>query len=341
METKNLLFDLTSKVGISGFEQSFSQYVKNLFAPFCDIVEIDKLGNVIAVINPNADGKTLMLEAHLDEIGLIVTGIKETGRIHFESIGGIDPAILPASEVTIHGTSEVYGVIGAKPPHLQTKEEEKVQYKLNDLYIDVGMPYEKIKNLIRIGDVISFRAKCLSLMNHVVSSKSIDNRAGIAILIACAKQLKGRSDIGTIVFLASVQEEVGMRGATVGAYSMKPDIAVAIDVTHGITPMVTASEGFPLGSGCAIAVGPNIDTNLANLLIKIAKKNQIPYTIEVCAGDTGTDAWVIQVQAGGIPTGLLSVPLKYMHSHIETADMDDIDHTIDLLCLLAKEDFIC
>lgn len=341
MDIKTLLFDLTTKVGVSGFEFPLSNFIKEQFEQHCDMVKIDGLGNVIAVINPYANGKTIMLEAHIDEIGLIVTEIKETGRIHFENIGGIDPSILPASEVMIHGKKEIYGVIGAKPPHLQSKEEEKEPYKLKDLYIDVGMPYEKVKESISVGDIISFWAKPLSLMNHVIASKSIDNRAGIAVLLACAKQLKEDSNIGTVVFLASVQEEVGLRGATVGAYSVKPDLAVAIDVTHGITPMVTSSEGFALGSGTAVAVGPNIDAGLANRIIKIAKENNIPYTIEVCAGDTGTDAWAIQVQAGGVPTGLLSVPLKYMHSHIETADLDDINHTIQLLRLFAKGEFAC
>lgn len=342
MDIKQLLFNLTTKTGVSGFEFELSKYVKSLFEEYCDCVELDKFGNVIAVINPSAKVKTLMLEAHLDEIGLIVTEINQTGRIHFESIGGVDPDILPASEVIIHGRKDLLGIIGAKPPHLQSKEEENESYKLKDLYIDAAMPYDKLKELVRIGDVISLKGEPISLMNDAFCSKSIDNRAGVAVLLSCAKRLKEeKNNIGRVVFLASVQEEVGLRGATIGSYRIKPDIAVAIDVTHAITPMVDKSDGFPLGSGCAIAVGPNIDQNIANHLKKLTEENKIPYTIEVAAGSTGTDAWAIQVQLGGIPTGLLSVPLKYMHSSIETVDIKDVEHAIALLCLFAKEELKC
>lgn len=335
-EMTKLLDNLTTMRGVSGFEFPVSQAVKELFMPYCN-ASIDPMGNVIAVMNPDAQGKTLMLEAHIDEIGLIVTNVMDNGRIKFQTIGGIDTAILPSSSVTIHGKRDVAGVIGAKPPHLQTADESKKRYTIDDLYIDTYITKEQLDGAVRIGDSISFNSKPRRLLGDVYSSKSIDNRGGVVALLMCAKSLKEAGHKGKVVFLLSVQEEVGLRGATVGAYQVKPDMAIVVDVTYGTSPTVSPSESFPLGGGPALAAGPNIDPMIFDRLKTISEDNNIPYSVEVIADNTGTDAWVIQVQAGGIPCGLVSIPLRYMHSHIETVSLDDMENTVKLLVQFAKE----
>ena len=278
-----------------------------------------------------------MLEAHYDEIGLIVTEIMDNGRIKFMPIGGIDTAILPSSFVTIHGKKDVTGVIGAKPPHLQSADESKKKYKTEDLYIDAYMTKDELEGVVRIGDSISFNSKPRQLLGGMYSSKSLDNRGGVATLLLCAKALKEAGFKGKVIFLLSVQEEVGLRGATAGAYEIKPDMAIVVDVTFGTSPSVSSSESFPLGGGGAIAAGPNIDPEIFDKLKAIAHKNDLPYSVEVIADNTGTNAWAIQVQAGGIPCGLVSLPLRYMHSHVETLDAMDIENTVTLLTEFAKE----
>ncbi len=336
-EIIEILNNLTMQKGVSGFEFPVSQAVKELFMPYCDAVSIDPMGNVIAVMNPEGDSKTLMLEAHIDEIGLIVTKITDNGRIKFAPIGGIDTAILPSSSVTIHGKRDITGIIGAKPPHLQTAEESKKRYKIEDLYIDTYMSKAELEQALTVGDCISFNSKPRQLLDNIYSSKSIDNRGGTATLLLCAKALKEAEFKNRVVFLLSVQEEVGLRGATVGSYIVKPDMAIVVDVTYGTAPSVSPSESFPLGGGPALATGPNIDPLIFRQLKQIAKDNGIPYSVEVIADNTGTDAWAMQVQAGGIPCGLVSIPLRYMHSHIEAVDLKDMENTVKLLTEFAKE----
>lgn len=336
-EIQSLLDELTCQKAVSGFEFPLSEKVKNMFSQYCQVSETDCMGNVTAVMNPNAPGKTLMLEAHIDEIGLIVSGIEENGRVLFRTIGGIDPAILPSSSVTIHGIEDIKGIIGAKPPHLQTAEESDKRYTIDDLFIDTYMTAQSLHGKIRIGDSISFDSEPRRLLGSLYSSKSIDNRGGVAALLLCAKKLCETGFKGKTAFLLSVQEEVGLRGAQTGSYNLMPDMAVVVDVTHGITPMVGSSDGFPLGSGAALGAGPNIDPHIFSRLKSVCEKHSLPYTVEVCPDNTGTDAWAIQVQAGGIPCGLVSFPLRYMHSHIETVSLEDIKNTVTLLTEFCRE----
>ncbi|MDD4690248.1 MAG: M20/M25/M40 family metallo-hydrolase [Eubacteriales bacterium] len=336
-EIKGLLSNLTMEHGVSGFEYPLSEKVRDMFFEYCGDVTIDNMGNVIARLNPDSTGKTIMFEAHIDEIGLMVTKLCPNGKIKFQPIGGIDTAILPSSFVTIHGKKDITGVIGAKPPHLQSKDESDKRYKTDDLYIDTYMSYDQLKEVIRIGDSISFVSQPRSLLGNLYSSKSIDNRGGVATLLLCAKTLKEHGYSGNAVFLLSVQEEAGLRGATAASFDNKPDIAIVVDVTYGVSPTVSGSDGFPLGSGSAIATGPNIDPSIFEKLKEIANRNNLQYEIEVAPDSTGTDAWAMQVQAGGIPCGLVSLPLRYMHSHIETIDLDDIKTTVALLTEFAKE----
>jgi endoglucanase len=282
--------------------------------------------------------KRVMIEAHLDEIGLMVKNIDEAGFVKFVPVGGIDPAILPATGVWIHGKKTIFGVIGAKPPHLQTEEDTKNKYTWDDLYIDAGYSYAEISEIVTIGDVISFPFKPKTLLNGCVSVKSVDNRAGVLIVLEVLKRLKNRNIGAEIVGLCAVMEEVGCRGATVGAYSAEPDFAVVVDVTHGRSPYVDEQDGFLLESGAAIGVGPNLHRGLTKRLMACADARNIPYTVEVCPGDSGTDAGPIQISRQGVPCVLASIPLRYMHTGVETVSVGDIEKTIDLICAFVESE---
>ncbi|MBS7297692.1 MAG: M42 family metallopeptidase [Eubacteriales bacterium] len=328
---KELIRKLSELRGISGSEYRISDEIINQFKAVSDEVYKDNLGNVIAVKKcKKGNAPRIMIEAHMDEIGLMVRDIDENGFIGFVNIGGVDGRILPGGEVIIHGLRDVKGVIGAKPPHLQTADEAKTALKMSDMVIDTGLTSEQIREIVSVGDTITVKGDFRELLSDNVTGKSLDDRAGIAALIKTFEMISGKELNADIYAVAAVCEEVGGRGAAVAGYSIKPDIAIAIDVTHGVTPD-NSKNGFELGSGVAIAKGPNLHPLVVDRLLGIAKEKDIKYTIEVEGGDTGTDAWILQVVDEGIPTALLSIPLRYMHTTVETLNIKDAEAISKLL----------
>lgn len=334
---KELLKKLSELRGISGSEYRISDSVLEMFKPFADEVYKDKLGNVIAVKKcGKADAPKVMIEAHMDEIGLMVRDINDAGFVGFVNIGGVDSRILPGSEVVIHGKRDIKGVIGAKPPHLQTAEEAKKAIAMTDMVIDTGLSATEVKELVSVGDSVTVKGDFYELLGGRVAGKSLDDRAGVAALLKVLEALNGKELNCDIYAVAAVCEEVGGRGAAVAGYAVKPDIAVVIDVTHGLTPD-NSKNGFEIGRGAAIAKGPNLHPMVTNRIINTAKANDIKYKIEVEGGDTGTDAWILQVVDEGIATALLSIPLRYMHTTVETLDVSDVEGLVKLLSLFCIE----
>ncbi len=332
------LIDLCGLAGISGFEYGISKHIQEIFGLHCEDTETDPAGNVIGIIGKGRE-KKILIEAHLDEIGLMVKSIDQNGFVSFVCVGGVNASVLPSAEVYIHGKERIYGVIGARPPHLQSEEESKNKYKIEDMYIDTGFSKDELEGLIQIGDPVSFACEPAALLGDKLSSKSIDNRAGVLCLINCMKRLKTKNTDCEIVFLAAVQEEVGLRGAKIGAYNINPDWAIIIDVTHAITPYTKDGDiAFELGSGAAVAVGPGMHPFITGKIMESAKN--IPYSLEVTPGNSGTDAWAIQTTKSGIGCALVSIPLKYMHSQVETVCMSDINAVSDIICY-AVEGGIC
>lgn len=325
---KELLKKLDAARGISGDERSVAQAVYDEMSRFCDHVLVDNLGSVIGKKNASCPHPTkILLEAHMDEIGLMVKEITEDGFLLFAPIGGIDPKVLPGTEVVVHGKQDLYGVIGAKPPHLQDGKPEALSMK--DMYIDIGMGKAEVENMVRIGTSITFRSNFTALSGSRIAARCLDDRAGIAVILKAAEMANNPNV--ELYLSASVQEEVGLRGAGVAARRIQPDLAVAVDVTHGDTPD-TDKKVFPIGNGPAILIGPNAHPMRTKQLIACAKENDIPYQSEVDGdGDSGTDAATMQVQGEGIPTMLLSVPLRYMHTHYEVMDMEDAKASARLL----------
>ncbi len=322
--------------GVSGFEHMINEEIAGMMKKYSDDVYIDNSGSVIAVKHSKNPKARIMLEAHSDEIGLMVKTIDEKGFITFVNIGGVDGRILPGAEVTIHGKKDIWGVIGAKPPHLQSAGEAEKSIKLKDMAIDTGLSPDKVKENISVGDSISLAAMGGMLLNNTFSGKTIDDRGGVCALLKVMKDIEKEELPCDIYFVAATQEEVGLRGAKTAAYAINPDMAIAIDVCHGITPD-NSYNAFETGSGAVISVGPNIHPKIADKLIELAGKQDIKYNIDVDGGDTGTDAWAIQVSRRGVPTGLLSIPLKYMHTSVETLDMADLETVAELITAFVRE----
>ena len=343
---KDLIKKFSTMHGISGFEYRINREIAEIISPFCDEVKIDTLGNVIAVKycgKPKA--KKLLIEAHIDEIGLMVKNIDENGFITFVNVGGVDARILPAAEVVIHGKRDVKGVIGAKPPHIMSDGEEKKAIKIENMSIDTGLAASELEKIVSIGDSITFAVDAKELTCGQLTGKSLDDRASIAVLIDVMKNISNYPAKVDVYAVLAVQEEVGGFGAMTAGFSIYPDFAIAIDVCHGITPDNSYSA-YEVGGGTVITMGPNIHHKMFEMLQSTAKAHSIKFQIDVDGGNTGTDAWQFQVVREGIPTGLLSIPLKYMHTPVETIAVSDVEATSELTAefikqLSGEEDFLC
>lgn len=334
---KELIKTLSNMRGISGYENRINEKIKDILANFCDEAEIDSLGNIIAVKKCGKENAAkVMLEAHIDEIGLMVKDIDENGFISIVNVGGIDPRILPSAEVIVHGKRDIKGVIGAKPPHLLEDGEEEKSSKMKDMAVDTGLLKEDVESIVSIGDSITLATESCELMDGQITGKSLDDRACAAALITVLRNLEKVKLPVDVYMVLSAKEEVGGFGAMTATYRVNPDIAIAIDVCHGITPD-NSKDAFEIGDGCVITVGPNIHPKISGRLIETAKEYNIKNQIEVEGGNTGTDAWVMQVVGEGIPTGLLSVPLKYMHTTVETISVSDVKAVSDLLTFFLKD----
>ena len=309
---------------------------KKLLEPLCDEVYESRMGSVVGVIKSGKeDAQKLMIDAHLDRIGLMVTEILKGGFVKFTAVGGVDPRILPGSEVYILGKEKVYGITGALPPHLKSKEDKEKLPKISEMLIDTGMDEETLKEKISVGDAIIFKSEPIKLLNAQYCAPAMDNRGGMAAVLWGVKQIQNSPYDIYIVF--STEEELGLHGAYTVVAEISPDLSIVVDVTHGMTPDTKEETGvFKTGSGTIICRGPNIDYALAKSLINLAKENNIKYDIEVASGNSGTNGWAIQTAGEGIKTLLLSIPLKYMHTSVEILDLCDIEETGKLIKLIGE-----
>lgn len=338
MDIFDLLKTLCSKDGVSGDEKAFSGFAEELLKPYCKETSIDRLGNVFGHIPcENSDAKKLMVEAHLDRIGLMVKRIDENGFLEFEKVGGIDERILPSAGVTVLGREKIPGVIGAKPPHLRFDGNADKRPEIKDMLIDIGMTKAEAEKITEPGDFVVLHSEPVRLLNNRISGAALDNRAGMAAVFDFLEKTKGKKLPYDLYIVFSVGEETGLIGAPSAAYAVKPDITAAVDVTFGKLHSGDDTVGtFELGCGGVIFRGPDVCREGTLNLINKAKENNIPFDIEVSGGGSGTDATVMQNAAGGAYSFLISIPLKYMHQTVETLCLDDISACGDLLCLLAS-----
>ena len=310
--------------GVSGYETSVASFLKERFLPLTDQVSADTFGNVYA-LKKGADSRAkIMLAAHIDEIGLMVTKIDARGFLRFMPIGGVDPRTLLSQEVIVHGRRPVPGVIGSVPPHIVQDGNAAKAAKIEDMTVDLGLSKAQAEELVQVGDVITLQREVYPLLNHLLAGKALDDRAGAAVMLVCLEELGKLQHKHDVLFTATAQEEVGLRGAQTSAYNLNPDLAVAIDVTHGSTPDSKSQVNLELGKGPAVALGPSIHPGIYRRLMETAEEQRLPVQAEPIPGQSGTDAWAIQVTQAGIPTGLVSIPLRYMHTSVETLDLQDV-----------------
>lgn len=327
MDELQLLRTLCMAHAPSGREHWIHHLIKEAFEPYCEVKE-GKLNNIYAIKKGNKDvaRKSIMLMAHSDEVFLMITEIMANGFLKF--IGnGIDPKTLVSQEVVVHGKKQIDGIIGIKPPHLMTEEEKEKAITIEGLLIDTGYSKEEMQSNVNIGDYVTLKRDFYELFNDNVTCKATDDRAGIVAMYSCCKELEKINHDLDVYFVASCQEEVGHRGAKMASYDLNPTLAIAIDVTFDNGPMGDTDRENKLGGGPVICIGPNIHPKFRARLMEIADEYSISYNVEVESGNTGTDAWDIQVTRGGIPTLLISIPIKYMHTSVEIINMKDIINT--------------
>lgn len=337
MDIQNALTQLCGQYGPSGFEAPAAQVAARLLAPLVDEVTIDTMGNVVGLRRCGKPGaKKLLLDAHLDEVGLIVTGI-EDGFLHFRGLGGVDPRVLIDREVTILTDPPIFGVVSCLPPHVQKSGDSDKAQPMNQLSIDIGMCQETAEKTVPIGTPIVYRQDCCPLGENEFCGKSLDDRSCFVTLLRAAELLKDKDLDVDLCILGSVCEEVGGWGAGTAAFAYAPDWCVAVDVTFGRTPDL-GSDKCPckVHKGPAIGMGPVIPRWMSKRLVDKAKAGDIPYQLEIMSGGTGTNGDEFQTAREGIATAVLSLPLKYMHTPIEVIGLDDVEQTARLLASFAE-----
>lgn len=332
METLELIQCLSEAVGPSGRESQVTDVLSSLWGPVSDEIRSDAMGNLIALQRGNGrePRPALMSAAHMDEIALIVTGI-ENGFLHVNRIGGADRRVLLGLEVIVHGNKDLPGVIGSRPPHVLKPDERKRTIPWEQLFVDVGMSHEEVSACVPIGTPVSIRRPLITLKHGLVAGKAMDNRASVAAITLALQLLHRREHAWDFYAVATVQEEVGAKGALTSAFDLDPTVAIALDVTFAKQADDSGAGTFPLDKGPTIGLGPNFHPHIVERLREVAKDEEIPTHLEPMPGHSGTDAWGIQVAREGIPCGLLSIPVRYMHQPVETLSLRDIERTARLL----------
>lgn len=335
METEQMLERLCAVGAPSGFEGSAARAAKELLEPLMDEVWTDRLGNLIGVRRCGKPGaKKLLLDAHLDEVGLIVTGMKD-GFLRFMG-NGVDSRMLPDREVMVLADPPLLGVVACLPPHVLSAEDREKAPELKDLFVDVGLSQEEAQRRVPIGTPMVYRTDFTRLGERQVCAKALDDRACYAALLRAAELLQGRELDVDLYILGSVCEEVGGVGAKVGAQALNPDFCVAVDVTHGRTPDSAKDESFVMGGGPAVGIGPNMARWMSRRLLDKAAAEGIPVQKEVMERSSGTNGWGMQIANEGVATAVLSIPLKYMHTPVEVVELSDIEDTARLLAAFAQ-----
>ena len=333
-----LMKELILAPGVSGGEDKIAEIIERELKDVADTIERDNMGNIIATKKGSKKAPKIMLAAHMDEIGLMVKYIDDKGYILFSKIGGINDQMLMNQTVTIHSSvgEDVIGVIGSKPPHVTKPEEKNKVINYESMFIDIGAKdKEDAEKMVRVGDLMTFNSIFAEFPNNLVMGKAIDNRAGCYVMMEVLKRVD--ADV-TVYAVGTVQEEVGLKGARTAAFKLNPDYAIALDVTlSGDHPGIKPEEApVVIGKGPAVilsdASGRGILTHpfIKDLLIKAGEENDIDYQLEVSDGGT-TDGTVISLTREGIPTGVLSVPTRYIHTPVSVCSMDDVESAIQLI----------
>ena len=325
---------LTALTAVSGRESACFDALREQTAGLFDEITTTPTGSFAGVIRcGRPDAPLVLLDAHIDEIGFVVTEICDGGFLRVAAVGGIDTRVLSASEVTVYGKEAVRGVFTSKPPHLQEAGESKKKIELRDLYIDTGYPKEALEEKVSVGDAAGFFAPALPLENRMVTSKALDDRI-CAFSILRAAETVDRAKLTTdVCILLSGGEEIGYIGVRTAAFALCPDAAVALDVTNAHMPGGPRhKKDVQLGNGPVISYSATTSRAFTRTLTDTAEAHGIPYAVAAEPGATGTNAHVLQITRSGVPTALVSVPLRYMHTCAEVVSIDDAENAARLLC---------
>ncbi len=299
----------------------------------------DGLGSSIARIGQA--GPLLAVVGHIDEIGLVITHIDEKGFLWFAPIGGWDPQVLVGQRVEVRGPEGLLpGVVGRKPIHLLDGDQRKKVVEMKGMHIDIGATdRDEAAALVRVGDPVTIAAEPVRLAGDRLASRAMDNRLGAYVALEALRRCHERGSLtGSFAAVAAVQEEIGLFGARTAAFEVRPDLAIAVDVTHATdAPGIDEKEmgSHPLGSGPAIGRGSTLSPKLFELLVETAEEAGVEHSISASGRGTSTDADMIQISRSGVPTGLVSIPLRYMHSPVELVDLDDLEATVELIAAFA------
>jgi endoglucanase len=334
VETIPLLKKLTETPGLSGHEGPIREVVRGLWDPLVNEFREGGLGSLIGIKRGSGDEPrpTVMMAAHMDEIGLQVSGI-EKGFLRVTRLGGTDRRVLPGLEVTVHGKKDLPGLVGMRPPHVIPRDKRKVPVPWDELFVDLGLSERRVRSQVEVGAPVSFRRELSELKGNLVANKALDNRASVAAVTLALEYLGKMDHTWDVAAVATVQEEVGLRGAITAAYGVAPELAVAVDVTFAKQPGFSGDWSYALGKGPTIGMGPNFHPQIVNLLKSTAESNDLPFHMEPAPGRSGTDAWAIQVSREGIPTGSISIPVRYMHQPVETVSVKDVERSARLMAL--------
>ncbi len=329
-EPFDFLKQMEETPSVTGFEQPVARIVRKRMEPFADQITTDVHGNVIVALNPQGKPR-VMLAGHCDQIGLMVRHIDDQGFIYFSAVGGIDAGVLPGSRMTVHTKKgPVEGVIGRKPIHLMKEEERnKAKIELTDLWLDIGAKDKAAASkLVSVADPISYKLGMERIGPDLITSPGLDNKVGTFVVMEALRLASEKSLKCALFAVATVQEEIGLRGARTSCYGLDPLVGIASDVTHatdnpGADKKVAGD--IALGKGAVIDLGANINPILGELFIDTAKKKKIRHQLSAAPNATGTDANVIQISRSGVATGLISIPNRYMHTQVEVCSLTDLD----------------
>ena len=348
MDISALLTELMATPGPSGAEGRIAALIEERWTPLTDGITYDRSGTLLGVKygrgEPSQDGRRprILLAAHMDEIALMVSGLvahpdeSGAGFLRVTPLGGVDRRHLYAQEVVVHGVSDLPGVIGGLPRHMQPANQSRRPYEFDDLYVDTGLAYQALQEQVRVGDFITFYRPARKLLNGRLTGKAIDNRAAVAAVTVCLDYLQARQHEWDVIAAATTQEETRLLGACVASFVTRPDAAIAIDVTFGKGPGAKDHQTFELGSGPTLALGPNVHPGLYQGLNEAAKELEMSVSLETHTRNSGTDAAGLQLARAGVPTAVVGIPLRYMHTMVETVAIKDIKRAGTLL-----GEFIC
>lgn len=333
---EKLLFDLCSLGGVSGNEASASEYCAEYLRRYTDDVKIDSFNNVIAVIGNNNADKTILLDAHIDRIGFVVSEIDDNGFIKLEKCGGVDVRTALDSPVVVHGKEDYFGVICCMPPHLSDGNEDKA-VSPDKLWVDVGLSADKVMQNVSFGDSVSFFAKPKMLLNNRITASALDNRAGVAAILKAAELISKLEINSRVIILLSSQEETFAAGAKTAPFNYDIDECISVDVSFASQPGIDDQyRNISLGKGPMLCISPILNRDLYETLKSLCEDNSIDYQTEICAGNTGTNSDHIALTKSGVRTALVSIPEKNMHSQAEIVEISDVEETARLISLYVK-----